>query len=96
MNMKTITLRLPDTLVKELPEEESSLSEILKLGLKQLKIEKAIERYKRGGVSLARVAELAGISIREMVPLAYAHGLEPKYDESLVELELSPEMATKL
>jgi len=96
MNMKTITLRLPDTLVKELPEEESSLSEILKLGLKQLKIEKAIERYKRGGVSLARVAELAGVSIREMVPLAYAHGLEPKYDESLVESELSPEMATKL
>ena len=94
--MKTITLRLPDTLVKELPKEESSLSEIVKLGLKQLKIEKAIERYKRGSVSLARTAELAGISIREMVPLAYAHGLEPKYDETLVESELSLEMATKL
>jgi hypothetical protein len=44
--MKTITIRLPDTLVKELPEEESSLFEILKLGLKQLKIERAIEHYK--------------------------------------------------
>ena len=96
MNMKTITLRLPDTLVKELPGEESSLSEIVKLGLKQLKIEKAIERYKRGSVSLARTAELAGISIREMIPLAYAHGLEPKYDETLVESELSLEMATTL
>jgi predicted HTH domain antitoxin len=94
--MKTITLRLPDTLVKELPEEESSLSEILKLGLKQMKIEKALERYKRGGMSLARVAELAGISIREMVPLAYAHGLEPRYDEALLESELTPETARTL
>ncbi|MGC9443691.1 MAG: UPF0175 family protein [Candidatus Methanospirareceae archaeon] len=94
--MKTITIRLPDTLVKELPEEESSLSEILKLGLKQMKIEKALERYKKGGVSLARVAELAGISIREMIPLAYAHGLEPKYDEALLESELTPETARTL
>jgi predicted HTH domain antitoxin len=94
--MKTITIRLPDTLVKELPEEESSLSEILKLGLKQMKIEKALERYKRGGMSLARVAELAGISIREMVPLAYAHGLEPRYDEALLESELTPETARTL
>jgi predicted HTH domain antitoxin len=91
--MKTITIRLPDTLVKELPEEESSLSEILKLGLKQMKIEKALERYKKGGMSLARVAELAGISIREMVPLSYAHGLEPRYDEALLESELTPETA---
>jgi predicted HTH domain antitoxin len=94
--MKTITIRLPDTLVKELPEEESSLSEILKLGLKQMKIEKALERYKKGGMSLARVAELAGISIREMVPLAYAHGLEPRYDEALLESELTPETARTL
>ena len=94
--MKTITIRLPDTLVKELPEEESSLSEILKLGLKQLKIEKALEHYKKGGVSLARVAELAGISIREMIPLAYAHGLEPRYDEALLESELTPETARTL
>jgi predicted HTH domain antitoxin len=94
--MKTITIRLPDALIKELPEEESSLSEILKLGLKQLKIEKALERYKKDGISLARVAELAGIPIREMIPLAYAHGLEPKYDEALLESELTPETARTL
>jgi len=94
--MKTITIRLPDALIKELPEEESTLFEILKLGVKQLKIEKALERYKKGGVSLARVAELAGISIREMIPLAYAHGLEPKYDEAILNSELTPETARAL
>ncbi len=94
--MKTITIRLPEYLIEELPEEESSIYEILKLGLKQLKIEKAIERYKKGGVSLAKVAELAGISIREMIPTAYAHGLEPKYDKSLVESKISPDRAINL
>ena len=82
--------------MEELPEEESTLYEILKLGLKQLKIEKAIARYKKGGVSLAKVAELAGISIREIISVAYAHGLEPKYDESLDDSEISPEMAITL
>jgi len=70
--------------------------EILKLGLKQLRIEKAVERYKKGGVSLAKVVELAGISIREMIPIAYAHGLEPKHDESLDESKISQEIAFKL
>ena len=76
--MKTITVRLPDHLAEELPEDEASISEVLKLGSKQMKIEKAIERFKKGGMSLAKAAELAGISIREMIPVAYAHGLEPK------------------
>lgn len=82
--------------MEELPEEESSIYEILKLGLKQLKIEKAIARYKKGGMSLAKVAELAGVSIREIIPVAYAQGLEPKYDESLDDSEISQEMAIKL
>jgi hypothetical protein len=47
-------------------------------------------------MSLAKVAELAGISIREIIPVAYAHGLEPKYDKSLDDSEISPEMAIKL
>ncbi|MGC9444862.1 MAG: hypothetical protein ACP5E9_08085 [Candidatus Methanospirareceae archaeon] len=46
-----------------------------------MKLERALERYKKGGISLARLAELADSSIREMIPLAYAQGLEPKYDE---------------
>ena len=94
--MKTITIRLPDYLIEELPEEESSINEIVKLGLKQLKIEKAIARYKRGGVSLAKIAELAGISVRERIPIAYAHGLEPKYDESLAKSKISLERAIRL
>nr|QNO49183.1 hypothetical protein CDCKMDEO_00028 [Methanosarcinales archaeon ANME-2c ERB4] len=94
--MKTVTLRLPDYLAETLPAEESSLCKILKLGLKQFRVERAIKRYKKGGVSLAKAAELAGISIRELISIAYAHGLEPKYDESLVESRITTEVAVNL
>jgi len=94
--MKTVTLRLPDYLAETLPGKESSLCEILKLGLKQFRIERAIKRYKKGGVSLAKAAEMACISIREMVLIAYDHGLEPKYDESLVKSKITPEVAVNL
>jgi len=94
--MKTVTLRLPDYLTEALPEGESSIYEILKLGLKQFKIERAIKRYKKGGVSLAKSAEMAGISIREMISIAYAHGLDPKYDESLFKSKTTPEVAVNL
>ena len=73
--MKTVTLQLPDYLAETLPAEESSLCEILKLGLEQFRIGRVINRYKKGGVSLAKAAELAGISIREIVSIAYASGL---------------------
>jgi predicted HTH domain antitoxin len=59
-------------------------------------IERAVNRYEKAGVSLAKSAELAGISIREMLPIAYAHGLEPKYDESLVESKKTPKAAFDL
>jgi predicted HTH domain antitoxin len=94
--METIEIKLPDYLAKKLPQEESAIQRVLELGLKQLEIEKVIERYKKGGISLARAAEIAGISIREMIPIAYAHGLEPKYDKSIIESPITPEIARKL
>ncbi len=68
--MKTIEIKLPDDLAKKFPKEESVIKRVLELGLKELEIEKAIERYKKGGISLAKAAQIAGISIREMIPIA--------------------------
>lgn len=44
----------------------------------QAEVRNALEAYRRGEGSLAHAARQAGISLREMIPLAYAHGLEPK------------------
>ena len=94
--METIEIKLPDYLAKKLPQKESVIQRVLELGLKQLEIEKAVERYKEGGISLAKAAEIAGISIREMIPIAYAHGLEPKYDHSIIKSPITPEIARNL
>ena len=46
--METIEIKLPDYLAQKLPQEESVIQRVLELGLKQLEIEKGIERYKKG------------------------------------------------
>ena len=94
--METLTIQLPDYLAQKLPKEESVIQKVLELGLKQLEIEKAIERYQKGGISLARASELAGVAIREMIPIAYVHGLEPPYDPLLMESPITLEIAKKL
>ncbi|WP_213291273.1 hypothetical protein, partial [Bradyrhizobium sp. sGM-13] len=52
----------------------------LVLGLREWKVRKALEAYGRGEGSLAYAAQKAGVSLREMIPLAYAHGLTPKVE----------------
>ena len=47
------------------------------LGLREWKVRKALDAYQRGEGSLAYAAQEAGVSLREMIPLAYAHGLKP-------------------
>lgn len=94
--MTTITIRLPDKIAKKLPRESTALKQVLELGLTQLKIKDAIEQYRQGGISLSRAAEIAEISLREMIPLAYAYGLEPKVDERLLSTTLTSEEASCL
>ena len=55
-------------------------------GLREWRVEKALQAYKRGEGSLAHAARQAGISLREMIPLAYAHGLVPKIDPVHLEI----------
>lgn len=47
-------------------------------------------------MSLAKSAEMAGIFIREIIYIAYAHGLEPKDDQSLVESKITLEVQVNL
>ncbi|HEV2855168.1 MAG TPA: hypothetical protein VHC97_20405 [Thermoanaerobaculia bacterium] len=68
---------------------------MLVLGLREWRIRKALQAYKRGEVSLAYAAQQAGVSLREMIPLAYAHGLVPRVDPA--DLEISDlEAASRL
>jgi hypothetical protein len=45
----------------------------------------ALDAYARGEGSLAFAARQAGVSLREIIPLAYARGLSPKVDSAELE-----------
>ncbi len=94
--MTTVKLKLPEELVKELPKKDKPIQRVIRLGLTQYKAELALKEYKKGKMTLAKAAELAGLSIREIIPIAYAYGLEPKFDEALMTEELTSKKAAAL
>lgn len=76
----TVSIVVPEELADELPVDPAQRQEVLMLGLREWKVRRALEAYRRGEGSLAHAAHQAGVSLREMIPLAYAHGLTPKVD----------------
>ncbi len=75
MTSEVVTVRLPKDLRREIEElarvEGKERSEIIRelliRALKEKKIEKAIELYSRGKVTLWRAAKIAGISLWEII-----------------------------
>jgi hypothetical protein len=55
-----------------------------------------LEDYRRGHGTLAYAAEQAGVSLREMIPLAYAYGLTPRIDPDWLSGPLSLDEAANL
>ena len=80
----------------QLPSDPAEQRQVFRLGLRELRIRKALEAYRRGEGSLAFAARQADVPLREMIPLAYAHGFEPKVDPELLDGGLTPEQAADL
>ena len=87
--MKKIYLEVSDELVQQLKPYEDKLTEIVLLGLQQLKIHEALMLYSRGLISFGRAAELAGLSERELIRHARAAGIQPQWNEDMLEDELA-------
>ena len=88
-----VSFRLPADLQKELEiiskEEDKDKSEIvrelIRLGIKERKIEKAVRLYKEGKVSASRAAEIADVSLWKMIEIFAERKVEAQY--GLKELE---------
>ncbi len=91
-----VKFSVPKQLAAELPTDPALRKEVLELGLRSLRIREALEGYRRGEGSLAYAAEQAGVTLREMIPLAYAHGLTPRVEAALLAAPLSVKQATEL
>ena len=81
MPRPTVSISVPEELARQLPLGPRERQEVLELGLREWRVRKALEAYRRGEGSLAHAAHEAGVSLREMIPLAYAHGLTPKTED---------------
>ncbi len=80
----------------QLPAEPAMRALVLELGLRQWRICQALEAYKNGQGTLAYAAEQARVSLREIIPLAYAYGLTPPVDSEWLDAPLTPEQAAQL
>lgn len=83
MPPKTVSIPVPANIADQLPAEPRERQRIVELGVREWRIQEALAAYERGEGSLAFAARRAGIPLREMIPLAYAHGLEPRLASAL-------------
>ena len=89
MSTESLTLRVPDSLAKELDSvEEGLLVDLLERGLREFKIEQALDRYARGGISFGAAAQEAGVSRSDLARRAYSRGMEPLFSTETVAEEL--------
>jgi predicted HTH domain antitoxin len=89
MSIEPLTLTIPDSLARELDSvEEGLLIDLLERGLREFKIEQALDRYRRGGISFGAAAGQAGVSRSEFARQAYARGMEPPFSAETLAEEL--------
>ena len=85
-----LTLHLPEDLAGQFKQaDEAFLLEILERGLREVKIDRALGLYARGGVSFGAAAENAGVSQPELARHAFARGLEPPFSSETLREELA-------
>jgi predicted HTH domain antitoxin len=90
VSTEPLILKIPDSLARELDSVgEGLLVDLLERGLREFKIEQALDRFGRGGISFGAAARLAGVSRSEFARQAYARGLEAPFSAETVAEELS-------
>jgi predicted HTH domain antitoxin len=70
------------------PATQDFLIELLERGLRELRVERALERYARGGMSFGAAAQQAGVSQSDLSRFAYARGMEPSFSAETLTEEL--------
>jgi len=89
MSTQPLTLTISDSLARELDSVgEGLLIDLLERGLREFKVEQALDRYARGGISFGAAAYQAGVSQSELARHAYSRGMEPPFSAETLAEEL--------
>jgi len=82
--METEILEIVDKVSEEKKIDRTSAIKVLvRAGWKELTLEKALELYRNGKVSIDKAAKIAGITVSEMMDKIAEHGI--KSDETIEE-----------
>jgi hypothetical protein len=86
----SLTLSLPEPLAREIESaRQEFLLELLERGWRELKIDRALDQYSRGGMSFGAAAAHAGVTQGELARHAYSRGLEPPASGQTLHEELA-------
>jgi len=83
-----VTIEIPREWIKGLPDEELTYRHIIRLGIKQIKIERAIQLYHDGVGSPGYISEQIGIAKHDLVHEMKLRSIEPDFSEETVQEEL--------
>ncbi len=87
--MPTVTIAIPDELSVQLAPYNDQLDDLLRIGLRTLKMGQSLTLFKKGDISIWKAARMAGVSLREMVQYAVAQGVRAVADEETIQEELA-------
>jgi predicted HTH domain antitoxin len=101
MVLKTVTTRLPPEVLEEIEgiaerdriDRSELIRRLLDQALAQRRIDEAVDAYRNGKVTMWRAAEMAGVSLREMMSIMNDRRIELNY--TLDELERDLEYANE-
>ncbi|MGQ9554273.1 MAG: hypothetical protein ACUVWR_09190 [Anaerolineae bacterium] len=79
-DMADVRLKVPQEWLRELQDEVTAL-EVVSLGVREYRIQKALTLYSRGVGSIGYVAELVGIPKLLLMEEGRRRGFVPGYDE---------------
>ena len=96
MTTEVVSARLPKEmvdLIEEIAREEKvDKSTVLDRALdhytREWKLQRALESYREGAATLPRAAEIAGLSVWEMIDIISKRKIQPQYDIEDLEEDL--------
>ena len=88
MSKQTIPARLDEDEAKEIGElakevgldRPALVRQLIRRGYREMRLERALQAYRSGQVSLSRAAEMAGLGMRELLLKVPDNAVELNYD----------------
>ncbi len=82
---KEISELIAEISAEEKVDRSTVVRRLLDMGVKEWRIQTALEKYRRGSITVPRAAELAGVTIYEMIAILEERKIPYRYDLSDLE-----------